>query len=171
MIDNLKYFDGEVKDIDRIPADLKAKYLTAFDIDAKWIVDAAARRQKWIDQAQSVNLWIKTPDLKTLSHMYRHAWHAGLKTTYYLRSLGASNIEKATISVKKEVRGAIKEGRDGGQNSGDAGGTHAAEVTIPPFAMKAAAPAPAAKKEYTAAEKTACSIEAMRNGGECEACQ
>jgi ribonucleoside-diphosphate reductase alpha chain len=103
--------------------------------------------------------------------MYRHAWHAGLKTTYYLRSLGASNIEKATISVKKEVRGAIKEGRDGGQNSGDAGGTHAAEVTIPPFAMKAAAPAPAAKKEYTAAEKTACSIEAMRNGGECEACQ
>ena len=171
MIDNLKYFDGEVKDIDRIPADLKAKYLTAFDIDAKWIVDAAARRQKWIDQAQSVNLWIKTPDLKTLSHMYRHAWHAGLKTTYYLRSLGASNIEKATISVKKEVRGAIKEGRDGGQNSGDAGGTHATEVTIPPFAMKAAAPAPAAKKEYTAAEKTACSIEAMRNGGECEACQ
>jgi ribonucleoside-diphosphate reductase alpha chain len=171
MIDNLKYFDGEVKDIDRIPADLKAKYLTAFDIDAKWIVDAAARRQKWIDQAQSVNLWIKTPDLKTLSHMYRHAWHAGLKTTYYLRSLGASNIEKATISVKKEVRGAIKEGRDGGQNSGDAGGTHAAEVTIPPFAMKAAAPAPAAKKEFTAAEKTACSIEAMRNGGECEACQ
>jgi ribonucleoside-diphosphate reductase alpha chain len=171
MIDNLKYFDGEVKDIDRVPADLKAKYLTAFDIDAKWIVDAAARRQKWIDQAQSVNLWIKTPDLKTLSHMYRHAWHAGLKTTYYLRSLGASNIEKATISVKKEVRGAIKEGRDGGQNSGDAGGTHAAEVTIPPFAMKAAAPAPAAKKEYTAAEKTACSIEAMKNGEECEACQ
>ena len=171
MIDNLKYFDGEVKDIDRIPADLKAKYLTAFDIDAKWIVDAAARRQKWIDQAQSVNLWIKTPDLKTLSHMYRHAWHAGLKTTYYLRSLGASNIEKATISVKKEVRGAIKEGRDGGQNSGDAGGTHAAEVTIPPFATKAVAPAPAAKKEYTAAEKTACSIEAMKNGEECEACQ
>jgi ribonucleoside-diphosphate reductase alpha chain len=171
MIDNLKYFDGEVKDIDRVPADLKAKYLTAFDIDAKWIVDAAARRQKWIDQAQSVNLWIKTPDLKTLSHMYRHAWHAGLKTTYYLRSLGASNIEKATISVKKEVRGAIKEGRDGGQNSGDAGGTHAAEVTIPPLAMKATAPAPAAKKEYTAAEKTACSIEAMKNGEECEACQ
>jgi ribonucleoside-diphosphate reductase alpha chain len=103
--------------------------------------------------------------------MYRHAWHAGLKTTYYLRSLGASNIEKATISVKKEVRGAIKEGRDGGQNSGDAGGTHATEVTIPPFAMKAAAPAPAAKKEYSAAEKTACSIEAMKNGEECEACQ
>ncbi len=153
MIDNLKYFDGELKDIERIPADLKIKYLTAFDIDTKWIVDAAARRQKWIDQSQSVNLWIKTPDLKTLSHMYRQAWHAGLKTTYYLRSLGASNIEKATVAVKKEVRGAIKEGADGGQNSGDAGGSHAP------------------KKVYTAEEKTACSIEAMRRGEVCEACQ
>ena len=75
-----------------------------------------------------------------------------LKTTYYLRSLGASNIEKATVAVKKEVRGAIKEGQDGGQNSGDAGGSHA-------------------KRDYTEAEKNACSIEAMRNGGTCEACQ
>jgi ribonucleoside-diphosphate reductase alpha chain len=155
MIDNLKYFDGELKDIPAIPADLKAKYLTAFDIDFKWIIDAAARRQKWIDQAQSVNLWIKTPDLKTLSHMYRQAWHVGLKTTYYLRSLGASNIEKATVGVKKEMRGAVNEGSSGGQNSGDAGGSHAA----------------APKKEYSAEEKNACSIEAMRNGGTCEACQ
>ena len=148
MIDNLKYFDGELKDIERIPADLKAKYLTAFDIDPKWIVDAAARRQKWIDQAQSVNLWIKTPDLKTLSHMYRQAWHAGLKTTYYLRSLGASNIEKATVAVKKEVRGAIKDGQD----------------------SNGASSSPA-QRVYSEAEKNACSIEAMRNGGTCEACQ
>jgi ribonucleoside-diphosphate reductase alpha chain len=165
MIDNLKYFDGELKDIPNVPADLKAKYLTAFDIDHKWIIDAAARRQKWIDQSQSVNLWIKTPDLKTLSHMYRAAWHTGLKTTYYLRSLGASNIEKATVSVKKEVRGAVKEGQDGGQNSGDTGGTHSLEQ------VKADAVTAAIKKTYTAEEKTACSIEAMRNGGECEACQ
>jgi ribonucleoside-diphosphate reductase alpha chain len=143
MIDNLKYFDGELKDIERIPADLKAKYLTAFDIDHKWILDAAARRQKWIDQAQSVNLWIKTPDLKTLSHMYRHAWHAGLKTTYYLRSLGASNIEKATVAAKKEVRGIAGE----------------AEAK------------PAAKREFSDEEKKACSIEAMRRGETCEACQ
>ena len=143
MIDNLKYFDGELKDIERIPGDLKDKYLTAFDIDHKWIVEAAARRQKWIDQAQSVNLWIKTPDLKTLSHMYRHAWHAGLKTTYYLRSLGASNIEKATVAAKKEVRGiaAETEGK------------------------------PAAKREFSEEEKKACSIEAMRRGETCEACQ
>ena len=165
MIDNLKYFDGEVMDIDRMPADLKARYMTAFDIDPKWIIAAAARRQKWIDQSQSVNLWIKTPDQKTLSHMYRQAWHAGLKTTYYLRSLGASNIEKATIAVKKETRGAIKEGADGGQNSGDTGGTHSVAH------VKADAATAAGKKTYTAAEKTACSIEAMRNGETCEACQ
>ncbi|MEY3774818.1 MAG: hypothetical protein RLZZ129_1598 [Verrucomicrobiota bacterium] len=164
MIDNLKYYDGELKDIPTVPEDLKAKYLTAFDIDHKWIIDAAARRQKWIDQAQSVNLWIKTPDLKTLSHMYRHAWHTGLKTTYYLRSLGASNIEKATVAVKKEVRGAVKEGQDGGQNSGDSGGSHSVEQ------VKADA-ATAAKKVYSDAEKKACSIEAMRRGEECEACQ
>ena len=169
MIDNLKYFDGEVKDIDRVPDDLKARYLTAFDIDPRWIVDAAARRQKWIDQSQSVNLWIKTPDLKTLSHMYRHAWHAGLKTTYYLRSLGASNIEKATVAAKKETRGAVKEGADGGQNSGDAGGSHS--LAAEKEASEASASVPAATRIYTAEEKTACSIEAMKNGDTCEACQ
>ena len=152
MIDSLKYFDGELKDIDTIPEDLKAKYLTAFDIDPKWIVDAAARRQKWIDQSQSVNLWIKTPDLKVLSHMYRHAWHAGLKTTYYLRSLGASNIEKATVSVKKDMRGMVKDSAD-------------AQAVVD------AADAASAKKVFTAEEKLACSIEAMRNGEACEACQ
>ncbi|MEK7745000.1 MAG: ribonucleoside-diphosphate reductase subunit alpha, partial [Elusimicrobiota bacterium] len=95
MSDALKYFDGELKDIEAIPADLKEKYLTAFGVDFKWVIAAAARRQKWIDQSQSVNLWLKSPDLKVLSHMYRSAWHAGLKTTYYLRSMGASGIEKA----------------------------------------------------------------------------
>ena len=98
---------------------------------------AAARRQKWIDQSQSVNLWLATPDLKTLGHMYRAAWRSGLKTTYYLRSTSASNIEKASINVNKEVRINV----DG------------------------------AKREYTEEEKMSCSIEAMRNGGTCEACQ
>ena len=152
MIDNLKYFDGELKDIERIPDDLKAKYLTAFDIDHKWIIEAAARRQKWIDQAQSVNLWIKTPDLKTLSHMYRQAWHSGLKTTYYLRSLGASNIEKATVAAKKELRG-IAAGN--------------ADAPAPLGAEGAAG----TKRQYSDAEKQACSIEAMRRGEVCEACQ
>jgi len=161
MMDSLKYFDGELADIERIPADLKLKYLTAFDIDHKWVIDAAARRQKWIDQSQSVNLWIKTPDLKTLSHMYRHAWHTGLKTTYYLRGLGASNIEKATVSVKKEMRGAA------GETKAETATRDAASaITTSPFGDSGKAP-----KQYTAEEKTACSIEAMRNGGTCEACQ
>ncbi len=106
MLDDLKYFDGELADIDRIPDDIKRKYLTAFSVDYKYIVDAAARRQKWIDQSQSVNLFLATPDMKTLSHMYRRAWHVGLKTTYYLRSLGASKIEGPT-ERKKDLRGLV----------------------------------------------------------------
>jgi ribonucleoside-diphosphate reductase alpha chain len=160
MLDNLKYFDGELRDIVRIPEDLKQKYLTAFDIDHKWVIDAAARRQKWIDQSQSVNLWIKKPDLKVLSHMYRHAWHTGLKTTYYLRGLGASNIEKATITVKKEMRGAA------GEAVPETAREEMTLLTHAPFADQAAE-----GKAYTAEEKIACSIEAMRNGGTCEACQ
>jgi ribonucleoside-diphosphate reductase alpha chain len=101
MLDQLKYFDGELADIDEIPDHLKQKHLTVFGVGFEKIIDAAARRQKWIDQSQSVNLFLADPDMKTLSHMYRHAWHTGLKTTYYLRTMQASNIEKATVSVKK----------------------------------------------------------------------
>ncbi|HEY8903348.1 MAG TPA: ribonucleoside-diphosphate reductase subunit alpha, partial [Chthoniobacterales bacterium] len=144
MRDQLKYFDGELTNIDGIPEDIKKKHLTVFHIPYQYLIDAAARRQKWIDQSQSVNLFIAEPDLKVLSHMYRRAWHTGLKTTYYLRSTAASNIEITSVTTKKEVRGV-------------AGG--------------ASAPAAPAKKEYTAAEKMACSIEAMRRGEECEACQ
>jgi len=97
MMQQIKYFDGELKDIAEIPQIIKDKYLTAFTIENKWLIDAAARRQKWIDQAQSLNLFLPTADIKMLSHMYQYAWRTGLKTTYYLRSLGASNIEKATV--------------------------------------------------------------------------
>jgi ribonucleoside-diphosphate reductase alpha chain len=107
MLNNLKYFDGELDEIDQVPEDLKLKYKTAFAVDYSWLVLAAARRQKWIDQAQSVNLFLATPDMKTLSHMYRAAWKHGLKTTYYLRTLGASNIEKATVGAKKDLRGVV----------------------------------------------------------------
>ena len=109
MLDQLKYFDGELEDIVEIPEKIKNKYKTAFSINYEYLIDAAARRQKWIDQSQSVNLFLAEPQLKTLSHMYRRAWHTGLKTTYYLRTLAASNIEKATIDVKKEMRGVVKE--------------------------------------------------------------
>jgi ribonucleoside-diphosphate reductase alpha chain len=97
LADQLKYFDGDVAEIEDVPADLKERYRTAFQLDPRVLVAAAARRQKWIDQSQSLNLFLAEPDLKALSHMYRHAWRVGLKTTYYLRTLGASAIEKATI--------------------------------------------------------------------------
>ena len=107
MIEDLKYFDGELDDIERIPADLKSKHKTVFSVPFEFIIDAAARRQKWIDQSQSVNLFLAVPSMKNLSHMYRRAWSKGLKTTYYLRTLQASNIEKASTTEKKEIRGVM----------------------------------------------------------------
>ncbi|MEM1269697.1 MAG: ribonucleoside-diphosphate reductase subunit alpha, partial [Bacteroidota bacterium] len=130
MAAQLKYFDGDLGQIEGIPQALRERYRTAFQIETRALIDAAARRQKWIDQAQSLNLFLAEPSMKALSHTYRHAWRAGLKTTYYLRTLGASHIEKATVTMP------------------------AAEQAVP-------APAPA----------TACSIDAMINGTECEACQ
>jgi ribonucleoside-diphosphate reductase alpha chain len=99
LIDQIKYFDGDLTEIEAIPDELKRLYRTAFQLDTHALIDAAARRQKWIDQSQSLNLFLAEPDLKALSHMYRHAWHTGLKTTYYLRTLGASTIEKATVQA------------------------------------------------------------------------
>ncbi len=99
----LKYFDGDLAEIERIPDEIRERYRTAFEIDSAFLIDAAARRQKWIDQSQSLNLFLASPDLKKLSHMYRHAWRAGLKTTYYLRTLSASTIEKATVSLRRET--------------------------------------------------------------------
>ncbi|WP_080919209.1 ribonucleoside-diphosphate reductase subunit alpha [Manganibacter manganicus] len=97
MISDLKYFDGSIGQIDRIPDDLKAVYATAFEIDAAWLVEAASRRQKWIDQAQSLNLYIANPSGKKLDKLYRLAWRKGLKTTYYLRSRSATHVEKSTL--------------------------------------------------------------------------
>jgi len=94
MVNDLKYFDGSVQQIDRIPTDIKARYATAFEIDARWLVEAAARRQKWLDQAQSLNLYMAEPSGKKLDALYQLAWERGLKTTYYLRSLGATGAEK-----------------------------------------------------------------------------
>ena len=97
MVSDLKYFDGSVGQIDRIPDDLKALYATAFEIDSAWLIEAASRRQKWIDQAQSLNLYIANPSGKKLDALYRLAWNKGLKTTYYLRSRSASHVEKSTL--------------------------------------------------------------------------
>ena len=96
MIADIKYYDGSLAAIERVPADLKQLYATAFEVDPVWLVEAAARRQKWIDQAQSLNLYFAAPSGKKLNDVYLLAWLRGLKTTYYLRSLGATSAEKST---------------------------------------------------------------------------
>ncbi len=101
MRDELKYWDGSIQAIDRIPDTIKARYPTAFEIDPSWLIACAARRQKWIDMGQSLNLYIASPSGKQLNEMYRLAWRSGLKTTYYLRSRGATQAEKSTIDVNR----------------------------------------------------------------------
>jgi ribonucleoside-diphosphate reductase alpha chain len=114
MVSDLKYFDGSLARIDRVPADLRRLYATAFEIDPTWIVEAGARRQKWIDQSQSLNIYIGQASGKKLDDTYKLAWHRGLKTTYYLRSMGATHAEKSTVKA-------------GQLNAVSAGGTPAGE--------------------------------------------
>lgn len=99
MISDIKYFDGALSKIDRVPADIRRLYATAFEIDPQWLIEAAARRQKWIDQAQSLNIYIAGVSGKKLDETYKLAWVRGLKTTYYLRSLGATSAEKSTVKA------------------------------------------------------------------------
>jgi len=97
MVHDLKYHDGSVSAISRIPEDIRQRYATAFEIDPKWFVLSASRRQKWIDQAQSLNLYMAEPSGKKLDRLYKMAWEFGLKTTYYLRSMGKTHAEKSTV--------------------------------------------------------------------------
>ncbi len=94
MINDLKYYDGSLQAIDRVPDNLKALYTSAFEMDARWLIEAASRRQKWLDQAQSLNLYMAEPSGKKMDNLYKLAWVRGLKTTYYLRSIGATGAEK-----------------------------------------------------------------------------
>jgi ribonucleoside-diphosphate reductase alpha chain len=98
MINDLKYFEGSLSQISRIPEDVKTLFSTAFEVEPQYIVEAASRRQKWIDQAQSLNLYIGNANGKKLDLTYRMAWYSGLKTTYYLRSIAATTTEKSTIN-------------------------------------------------------------------------
>ena len=120
MINDLKYYDGSVQQIERIPQDLKDLYATAFEVETKWIVDAASRRQKWIDQAQSLNLYIAGASGKKLDVTYRMAWYRGLKTTYYLRALAATSTEKSTINTGK-LNAVSSGGGDEGYSAAPAG--------------------------------------------------
>lgn len=148
MVADLKYFDGSLARIDRIPAELRERYATAFEIDPTWVVECAARRQKWIDQSQSLNIFMSGVSGKKLDHIYKLAWVRGLKTTYYLRASGATNAEKST-------------GRGGELN--------AVSSSVP-----SAAAAPAAAPALPEAEVvgTVCNLRPGDEGfEECEACQ
>jgi len=147
MVSDLKYFDGSVGQIDRVPDDLKALYATAFEIDTAWLIEAAGRRQKWIDQAQSLNLYIANPSGKKLDALYRLAWSRGLKTTYYLRSRSATHVEKSTLK-----------GTDGKLNAVSAA---APAITHAPIIV------PQTSKSNDFSEALACSID----NPDCEACQ
>lgn len=144
MVSDLKYFDGSVGQVDRIPDDLKALYATAFEIDSSWLIEAASRRQKWIDQAQSLNLYIANPSGKKLDELYRLAWSKGLKTTYYLRSRSATHVEKSTLK-----------GTDGKLNAVSPAVVAAAESAVPIVV------------DPNAGWGKACAID----DPECEACQ
>jgi ribonucleoside-diphosphate reductase alpha chain len=96
MIADLKYFDGSLAKIDRVPPELRKLYATAFEVEPRWLVECAARRQKWIDQSQSLNIYMAGASGKKLDETYKLAWQRGLKTTYYLRTLGATSAEKST---------------------------------------------------------------------------
>lgn len=144
MLSDIKYFDGSLARIERIPTDLRELYATAFEMDPSWLVEAASRRQKWIDQAQSLNLYVAQASGRKLDELYRLAWIRGLKTTYYLRTLGATSAEKST-------------GRGGELNAVSADGS-AGQFSSRVNVDTAAAPATDAKF---------CSID----NPDCESCQ
>ena len=117
MVADLKFFDGSLSRIDRIPADLRAIYATAFEVDPVWLVECASRRQKWIDQSQSLNIYMAGASGKKLHETYTHAWLRGLKTTYYLRTQGATHAEKSTTDRLGQLNAVSAEGAAGGQFS------------------------------------------------------
>ena len=156
MTNDLKYYDGSVQSIDRVPDDLKSIYATAFEVEPRWLVDAASRRQKWIDQAQSLNLYIDNASGKKLNLTYRMAWYRGLKTTYYLRSLAATGTEKSTIDTGELNAVSAAEPSAAVEPSASTKSSAAAEPSAAAKSAPSPAPVPAA-----------CSLD----DPDCEACQ
>ncbi|MBL8814383.1 MAG: ribonucleoside-diphosphate reductase subunit alpha [Planctomyces sp.] len=174
MLEALKYFDGVLTDIPRVPSDIKARYLTAFEIDAKWLIECAARRQKWIDMGQSLNLYMLEPSGRKLNDMYFLAWRKGLKTTYYLRTLAATQVEKSTVDVNKfgvqprwmkskSASSDIQVAREDERNRSDA-----ASPVAGPHGVQAVQSAPVVDVPATDMTNVkACSLD----NPDCEACQ
>ena len=118
MVMDLKHFDGSLRPIDRVPQDIKSLYATAFEVEPQWLVEAASRRQKWIDQAQSLNIYMAGASGKKLDETYKLAWLRGLKTTYYLRTMSATHAEKSTVQAGQ--LNAVSSGSGGGMSAMDA---------------------------------------------------
>jgi ribonucleoside-diphosphate reductase alpha chain len=159
MVMDLKHFDGSLRPIDRVPQEVKALYATAFEVEPVWLVEAAARRQKWIDQAQSLNIYMAGASGKKLDDTYKLAWLRGLKTTYYLRTTSATHAEKSTV----------QSGRLNAVSSGSAQGGMGASGASNVSALNAAAAA-AASQMNAAAAATDIKFCAIDDPG-CEACQ
>jgi len=156
MVMDLKHFDGSLRPIDRVPQEVKSLYATAFEVETTWIIEAAARRQKWIDQAQSLNIYMAGASGKKLDDTYKLAWLRGLKTTYYLRTVGATHAEKSTVTS----------GRMNAVSSGNESSSVSASAS--PSALEtAAAQARAQAEALPATDIKFCAIDDPT----CEACQ
>jgi ribonucleoside-diphosphate reductase alpha chain len=147
MVMDLKHFDGSLRRIDRVPEDIKALYATAFEVDTAWLIEAGARRQKWIDQAQSLNIYMAGASGKKLDETYKLAWQRGLKTTYYLRTISATQAEKSTVTRSGQL--------------------NAVSSSAAPIAAATVAPVAAVEPTLPATDVQFCAID---DPG-CEACQ
>lgn len=148
MIMDLKHFKGSLHPIDRVPADIKALYSTAFEVEPKWLVEAASRRQKWIDQAQSLNIYMAGASGKKLDDTYKLAWVRGLKTTYYLRTQSATHVEMSTVNTRQ--LNAVSSGPESVS-------AHAAEGSAATLASAApGSTVPATDVKFTAIDDVAC---------------
>jgi ribonucleoside-diphosphate reductase alpha chain len=157
MVVDLKHYDGSLRPIDRVPQEIKSLYATAFEVDTTWVIEAAARRQKWIDQAQSLNIYMAGASGKKLDDTYKLAWTRGLKTTYYLRTVGATHAEKSTVKAGK--MNSVSSGTSGGLSSAPAASMTALEAA-----------AAAAREQMSATPATDikfCGVDDPT----CEACQ
>jgi ribonucleoside-diphosphate reductase alpha chain len=168
MVMDLKHFDGSLQPIDRVPQDIKALYATAFEVEPHWLVEAASRRQKWIDQAQSLNIYMAGASGKKLDDTYKLAWLRGLKTTYYLRTRSATHAEKSTVASDK--LNAVSSGGGNGLSATNAAALEAASAVA--RAQAAAAPSSSVMGSLSNDATPATDIKfcAIDDPG-CEACQ
>ncbi len=162
MAHDLKFYDGSVQKIDRVPQDLKQIYKCAFEVDPKRLVDAGSRRQKWIDQSQSLNLYMAAPSGKKLDELYKHAWLTGLKTTYYLRTMGATRAEKTTIDD-----GRLNQVGNGSSSSATSSSNQAVSASAATVSAAAAAKAAPPKAATDMSDTSVCSL----YDPSCESCQ